>query len=298
VRKVNELISSTVTRRNFLAGAGTAAALTAVGCNKNNFQPGTPPSQPGQTPGITDADILNFALNLEYLEASYYLIASTGKGVPAADQGNNAGVVTGGSQVPFANGFQAEYASEIAQDELNHVRFLRSALGSSAASMPAIDLVSSFNKLATAAGIGASFNPFESYENFLLGAFIFEDVGVTAYTGAATLLTNKTYLDAAAGIQAVEAYHAGEIRTLINLAGRNYVAIANQISALRATLGGGNETPLSPTSVVAADSTNAIAFSRTTDQVLQIVYGLVGGNVSSGLFFPLGLNGTIKSTTP
>jgi hypothetical protein len=296
VLKANELLSSAVTRRNFLVGAGSAAALTAVGCGHHDTTslPTTPPT----TPDITDTDILNFALNLEYLEASYYLYAATGSGLSAADMGSNAGTVTGGAQVPFATKIQQEYAYEIAQDELNHVRFLRSALGTTAVSMPAIDLQSSFNTAAAAAGIGSTFNPFASYETFLLGAFIFEDVGVTAYTGAAPLLTNKNFLDAAAGIQAVEAYHAGEIRTLVHAAGQTYVDIANKISALRATLGGGNETTLSGTSIVAADPTNAIAYSRTTDQVLQIVYGMVGGNVASGLFFPLGLNGTIKSTTP
>lgn len=294
--KANELLSSAVTRRNFLVGAGSAAALTAVGCGHHDTTslPTTPPT----TPDITDTDILNFALNLEYLEASYYLYAATGSGLSAADMGSNAGTVTGGAQVPFATKIQQEYAYEIAQDELNHVRFLRSALGTTAVSMPAIDLQSSFNTAAAAAGIGSTFNPFASYETFLLGAFIFEDVGVTAYTGAAPLLTNKNFLDAAAGIQAVEAYHAGEIRTLVHAAGQTYVDIANKISALRATLGGGNETTLTGTSIVAADPTNAIAYSRTTDQVLQIVYGMVGGNVASGLFFPLGLNGTIKSTTP
>lgn len=295
MRKVNELLSSAVTRRNFLVGAGSAAALTAAGCN-HTLQNTTP--IPGPTPGLTDADYLNFALNLEYLEASYYLIAATGTGLSVADMGPNPGTVTGGSQVTFATKVQQEYAYEIAQDELNHVRFLRSALGSSAVSMPNIDLVNSFNTAAAAAGIGASFNPFASPENFLLGAFVFEDVGVTAYSGAAPLLTDLTILSAAAGIQAVEAYHAAEIRTLIHAAGATYVALANQISALRATLGGGDETTLSGTSIVAADPTNAIAFARTTDQVLQIVYGKIGGNVASGLFFPTGLNGTIKSTTP
>ena len=107
MRNVDELISKALTRRNFLAGAGTAAALTAVGCG-STFQPQTTPTNP--TVNLTDADYLNFALNLEYLEASYYLIAATGTGLSAADSGSGAGTVSGGSQVPFASKIQQEYA--------------------------------------------------------------------------------------------------------------------------------------------------------------------------------------------
>ena len=293
MRNVDDLVRKALTRRNFLAGAGSAAVLTAVGCSKT-FQPQTTPT-PTPTPTYTDVDYLNFALNLEYLEASYYLIAATGQGLSAADAGSSAGSVKGGAQVPFTSSIQQEYAYEIAQDELNHVRFLRSALGSSAVSMPAIDLVDSFNTAASAAGIGSSFNPFASFDAFLVGAFVFEDVGVTAYHGAATALTSTTNLGAAAGIMAVEAYHAAEIRGLILQAGSTYVGYANQISALRAQLSGGGETSLSATTIVAAD-TNAIAYARAPGAVLQIVYGSGGGNVKSGLFFPAGVNGSINST--
>lgn len=253
----------------------------------------TPPG--GQTQ-YTDADYLNFALNLEYLEASYYLIAATGSGLSTADMGSGAGAVTGGSMVPFSSQIQMEYANEIAQNELNHVRFLRQALGSAAVSMPSIDLVNSFNAAAMAAGIGPSFNPFQSFETFIVGAFVFEDVGVTAYSGAAPLLQNKTYLGAAAGIQAVEAYHSGEVRSLVLQAGDAYVGYANKISALRASLGGGNETTLSATTIVAADPTTAIAYARTPQQVLNIVYATSTPNVAMGGFFPSGLNGNIRAT--
>ena len=81
------------------------------------------------------------------------------------------------------------------------------------------------------------------------------------------------------------------------------------VSTLRASVGGGAETALTvpagtttaattvtPTTVVAADA-NALAYSRTTDQVLHIIYGAGGGTgVKSGAFFPNGLNGTISVT--
>jgi hypothetical protein len=295
VQSIEELASKAINRRNFLVGAGSAAALTTVGCS-HNFQPVHQPI--AKNPTLVDSDYLTFALNLEYLEANFYLIAATGSGLSSADAGVGAGAVTGGSQVAGLTPIQQEYIYEIAQDELNHVRFLRSAIGSGVVAAPAIDLVNSFNTVAAAAGIGASFNPFASFNDFLLGAFAFEDVGVTAYTGAAPLLTNKTFLGAAAGIQAVEAYHAAEIRTLILQAGSTYVTLANQISALRATLGGGNETPLSATTVTACDPTNAIAYSRTPSQVMQIVFASPDGGVTSGGFFPSGIGGNINSTTP
>jgi len=154
---------------------------------------------------------------------------------------------------------------------------------------------------------------------------------VTAYHGAAGLFsdttTGKEYLAAASSILAVEAYHAGEVRTLLiadsvmnaSSSGgvvspnNTYVGYANKISALRASLGGGNETALTPlppysvpfnplnytpaSSIVACDGTNSIAYARTTDQVLHIVYATGGGaGVKSGGFFPDGMNGNISET--
>ena len=210
--------------------------------------------------------------------------------------------------VPWASSGLAQYANEIAQDEVNHVRFLRKAItnnNGTPVSRPDIDLTF-FASLAVAAGITSTptFNPFLSPQDFLIGAFVFEDVGVTAYHGAATLLTDKTILTAAAGILGVEAYHAAAIRTLLVEHGclrqrpdlRR--ATPTRSPTLRGTLGGGNETTLTAQSIVAADTTNAIAFSRTTDQVLHIVYGASGSGagVSKGGFFPSGLNGTITTT--
>jgi hypothetical protein len=319
-----------INRRKFLAGVGAAGAATALaGCGgPAAYQPGTTTT----TTAYTDVDILNFALNLEYLEAEFYLRAATGSGLTSADAGTGAGTVTGGTMVGGTlTTAQQNILNEIAYDEQAHVRFLRSALSTSAVARPNIDLTNSFNALASAAGIGSSFNPFTDFNHFLVGAFIFEDVGVTAYSGAAPLISTAGiaagYLAAAAGILAVEAYHAAYVRTTLTgqaitlgTTAFPYLGYANQVSALRATLGGGNETTLTvptgtvpftattvptPSAIVAATSANAIAYARTTDQVLHIVYGTLSTTagsttsskgVASGGFFPAGLNGNIKVT--
>ena len=295
MKKLPKLFTEDLSRRKFLAGAGMTAAVAATaGCGGSSHTKTTNP--PPTTNTITDADILNFALNLEYLEAEFYLRAATGSGLSTTDAGSSAGDVTGGMAVSFKTSAIQQYAQEIANHEQAHVQFLRKALGSAAVSRPAIDLTNSFNAAAMAAGIGSTFNPFADENSFLVGAFVFEDVGVTAYHGAAGLLSDKNNLAAAAGILATEAYHAGTIRTLITQLGDPYLGFANKISALRAAAGGGAETMLDGTHIVAADS-NSISYDRTTDQVLHIVYlNAAAGVVSKGGFFPNGLNGTIKAS--
>ena len=280
-------------RRKLLrnAGLGTAfAAAAGLGMMRSG-----PARAAASAP--TDADILNFALNLEYLEAEFYLMAVNGVGLAAADIGGvgTPGNVLGGGIVPFKTPAIQKYAVSIANDELAHVQFLRAALGSAAVARPGIDLYNSFNTAAVAAGLiqpGQTFNPFADEQSFLLGAYIFEDVGVTAYHGAAPLLTSKAYLAAAAGILAVEAYHAGSVRTVLYELGLGPQTV--KISAARAALSGAmdDEGVVSGDNVVIAPTDiNALAFSRTTTQVLNIVY--LGGASGGYGFFPQGLNGAI-----
>ena len=119
-------------------------------------------------------------------------------------------------------------------------------------------------------------------------------MGVTAYKGAARFIKNPDFLEAAAGILAVEAYHAGEIRTL--LVARGLFEPAKAISDVRDGLDGESDLDqgignASKFNVVPTDE-NGLAFSRTPDQVLRIVY--LGNNATPVSFFPNRLNGELK----
>ena len=318
-------------RRQFLRYAGSAT-VAAGGLSLlsacNNYDTPTPAPTPAPTPtppatggaAPTDPDILNFALNLEYLEAQFYSYAAFGTGLPAdmldGTVGTRGEVSTSGSAPPRAVNFTdpivAQYAREIAYDEIAHVRFLRLALGSAKIAQPAINLsgddTGAFTVAARAAGVitaPATFDPYSSDNFFLLGAFIFEDVGVTAYKGGSPLISSPLYLEAAAGILAAEAYHAGLVRTLLYTRGVATPALrtyAGQISDLRDALdgtvtGGGivadddqgiTGMDAMASNIVPTDE-NSIVYSRNTQQVHNIVYGSAAAP-TKGLFFPNGTN--------
>ena len=123
---------------------------------------------------------------------------------------------------------------------------------------------------------------------------MFEDVGVTAYHGGARFIQNKNYLDAAAGILAVEAYHAGILRLLVYQGGTATQNAANAISNVRAQLGGGADqgVVLNGVANLVPTDANSIAFERTPAQVLSVVYA--GGQANNFGFFPNRANGAIN----
>lgn len=294
---INRSAENDVDRRRFLRAAG----LTTVGiAGAGLLATGTASADDDDDDdgAVTDAAVLNFALNLEYLEAEFYLRAVFGEGLndDQIDGVGDMGQVSGGRKVKFDTKLGAQYASEIAEDERDHVDFLRAALGDAKVARPTISLDDAFTSAARAAGLvgpNDEFDAFANENNFLLGAFVFEDVGVTAYKGAAALISNKTFLEAAAGILAVEAYHAGLIRTV--LLAKGLAKQANAISDARDSLDGPSDLDQGITrdgrsNIVPTDE-NAIAFSRDVLQVHNIVY-LTPEATDRGGFFPDGTNGT------
>jgi hypothetical protein len=252
-------------RREFIknigmAGIGIAAGAMIEGCSNDSVSN-------AQSPAIPQTDVLNFALNLEYLEAEFYSVAVTGATLSSSVTGGTSNA-SGGAKVTFTDSRVADIAAEISADETLHVKYLRTALGALAVAEPKINL--------NALGIG-----FTSQAQFLMLARAFEDTGVSAYAGAATLLSGNN-LQAAAQILAVEAYHAGNIRLYVVQDGITVSATDSQ------------DVPPTEQHFFPTD-TNALAIKRTTSQVLAIVYASSTPGTKSGGFFPSGVNGNINT---
>jgi hypothetical protein len=295
---INRSAENPAERRRFLKSA-SAAGLGLVGAGLLRAAANPERASAAETATISDATIFNFALNLEYLEAEFYSFAVTGQGLPdnLTHGTGQRGPVTGGREVKFRSRSIQQFAAQVARDEHEHVAFFRSVLGSAAVARPAINIRDSFTEVAVAAGLikpGQTFDVYANEDNFLRGAFIFEDVGVTAFKGAAPLISNKSYLGAAAGILAVEAYHAANIRTV--LYERGGAEDANAISAARRSLNPGTDLDQGLTvdgkANIVPDDRNGIAFARTPGQVLNVVY-LTPKEASHGGFYPHGVNGSL-----
>jgi len=278
MRKEKELVNQAAQkrtkpadRRGFLKQLGMASAGVGAFLATANS---------AKAADITDVDIVQFALNLEYLEAEFYTVARTGKTIDTFGVGitgsGTAGATTGGQKVSLIEGSTLALSSdEIAADERAHVTFLRTtllSLGVQPIAKPAINL--------NALGTG-----FESQEAFINLARAFEDVGVSAYGGAAPLIKNATILGYAARILATESEHTGNLRLHAAL----YQAPTTPVDAIDIL------PPPSGKRYISVDN-QGLTVVRTPGQVLFIVFGGKANAVSGG-FFPNGVNGIINTSS-
>lgn len=269
---IPEVVAEASNRRSFVRKLGIASAALGAA--------GTIGVKQADAQTSTDIAVLNFALNLEYLESEFYTYATTGNSITAYGVGINGvangtnptagGYTIGGSQVTFSNNlvFSSAIALEIAADERAHANLLRGALGNLAIAKPNINL--------NALGFG-----FGNQNDFLKLARIFEDIGVTAYAGAAPLLSSAV-IGTAAKILAAEADHVSNIRLQIARLGIQTAPPLDGVDIL--------PPPSNPNQYFSLDA-NGLAKTRTPQQVLYLAYGNKVG-VSQGGFFPTGANGT------
>ena len=318
---IQEVLSKSTNRRSLLRTLATASAAVTAAATMSGV------ADAQTTSGPSAVDVLQFALNLEYLEAEFYCLGAFGKtidkqfGVGITGSGTAGATTTPltnliaiGSPVSFSQGVFGSVQA-ITADEVNHVILLRTALtaaGVTPVAKPAINLDAFYP-------LGLSI---ASQAGFLIHARIFEDLGVSAYGGAAQFLAGTPYLTTAARILAVEGEHVGNLREQIARLGISTSAApidaadilppqsANVNAVLNASSyasAGSMVNFFSTNSVIAPNGAsltgNGLTAIRTPGQVLYAAYGVAFASsfptntVNGGGFFPAGVNGNLKTAS-
>ncbi len=279
-----------LSRRKFTGGFMGAIALVVSGGfieTPKGFAQGT-------TPPITD--VLNFALNLEYLEANLYSIVTTGNPISSTLMGTSPGTITGSpGKLTLAMATTSLFQA-LVQDETNHINLLRStitSLGGTPISMPNI-YYAAMGNIETEAQLYAVTRQFTA-------------TGNGAYAGAAQfLVSNPAVLTVASQILAAEGQHLGAVNFEL-------VVSPNAGAAPQGAVDFQDTLPSATQffNVFVAGAANAntsnqspgLAPARTTSQDLGIVYGVSTPTtltpttgITTGGFFPSGVNGNIHST--
>ncbi len=276
---IDNILTESPNRRGMLRKLGLAsAALTAAATSGAalNADPVNP----------APVDVVQFALNLEYLEAEFYSVATTGqtleqRGVDLSGSGTFGPTTTQFGAVNFANNLvlTPTTAQNIALDEFNHVQLVRNALlqnGITPIAKPAINL-----DALMAMGVGLM-----NEKGFLLFDRMSADIGTTAYAGGASILNGSAFIPTASRILAVEAQHAANARLSLARLG----IISPQLD--------GADIPPPPigSNLFSTNPANGLVATRTPGQVLYLVYGNQA-NVTSGDFFPNGVNGSLVTSS-
>jgi hypothetical protein len=282
-------------RRHFITALGMTGAAAGTGLLSGCSSTTSSVPAAGASATASQTPVLNFALNLEYLEATFYSFITTGADLTGAAIVNSGAITNPPAQLVFTgtNAQQiTDMLNEICYDEKNHVTALLGVLGSAAVPRPAINLGAAGTITAT---------------NALSIARLFEDVGVTAYAGAVTALSTSA-LTYASQILAVEGFHSGALR-LVSIQNPTIAAYvkADSLDVAPVDLGTAALEAAGPTAAGGIFSTAGAAttttttpagfpFIRTTSQVLSIVYGPgAASGTKSGGFFPNGVNGSINT---
>lgn len=295
-------------RRRFVSAVAAAGAIAAAG---GVFPAFRAEAQTATAPSVVD--VLNFALNFEFLEAEFYSYGANGMSLAAAVAASaaastptisNPPVITASNvtnppsvSLPSTNNEQA-IAMALFQDEAHHVATLQQAitqLGGTPITEPNIDF-----------SAGGKIGPISTNTAFFAAAREFTALVNSAYDGAAAdLVSNATVLTTAAQILGIAAQHLGAINYLCITLGITTPSPDMQIDAQdvppNSTLADGTSAIFTITP--SSSSTPALGIARTPQQVLGVAYGIStpttttpAPGTNKGGFFPNGVNGAITST--
>ena len=175
-------------------GAGSAAAKSGMD-GDDNGDDGMDDDMDGDGE-VTDLDILNFALTLEQLEATYYNEFLDEYSEEEVESSSVAKVLTGGGNDRYTIYQKIE---TVRDHEETHVETLTQTI-EDLGGTPVEPLSYTF--------------PYESIEEFAALSAQIEAVGVSAYAGAAPLIENADLIPPALSIHSVEARHTAYFNVL------------------------------------------------------------------------------------
>ncbi|KAL3812251.1 hypothetical protein ACJIZ3_013519 [Penstemon smallii] len=268
----------------------------------------------------SDVDLLEFPLNLEYLEAEFFSWGALGRGLDSLEPN----LAMGG---PSPIGVQKanlspeirDIVAQFALQELDHLRAIKRRVPGFA--RPLMDVskssFASIMKNAFGEALVPEFDPYANDINYLLASYLLPYVGLTGYVGATPKLHTPIAKRLVGGLLGVESGQDAVVRTLLykrffmKVWPYNYTVaeFTDKISKLRNNLGmnGVKDEGLIVTpepeqgaegiisgNILAANS-DSLSYARTPEEILRIVYG-TGDESVPGLFYPKGANGEIAKS--
>ncbi|KAK8499806.1 hypothetical protein V6N13_060872 [Hibiscus sabdariffa] len=266
----------------------------------------------------SDLDLLEFPLNLEYLEAEFFLYGALGYGLDKVDPSlAEGGPSPIGAKKANLDTLTNDIIEQFAYQEVGHLKAIKKTV--KGFPRPQLDLSASlFAKVIDKAfekPLNPPFDPYANSINFLIASYLIPYVGLTGYVGANPKLQGAIAKRLVAGLLGVESGQDAVIRGLLyehateNVSPYQFVVaeFTNRISNLRNTLGHTDrkdEGLIVPIdfgaegkvigNVLAGDQFS-VAFDRTPEEILRIVYGTGNESIPGG-FFPKGANGNIAKS--
>ncbi|XP_047340001.1 desiccation-related protein PCC13-62 [Impatiens glandulifera] len=266
----------------------------------------------------SDLDILEFPLNLEYLEAEFFLWGALGYGLDGvAPELAGGGPVPVGAQKAMLDSFTRDVILQFGYQEVGHLRAIKSTVKGFARPLLNLSAETFGEAMNSAVGktLSPPFDPYANSINFLLASYVVPYVGMTGYVGANPKLETSIAKKLVAGLLAVESGQDAVIRTLLYRHSRSLVkpygltvaAITRRISRFRNKLGGAGvkDEGLIVSTIrgaerktrgnVLAGDWNSLGFDRTPEEILRIVYGSGNESIPGG-FYPNGGDGHIAQS--
>ncbi len=308
--------------RSDVTGAGAAGRRALFAALAGGFVVASMGSASAQTASGVDIDPLQVLTNMFYTSVNYsqtgfYADGGSGRklGPDLIRPGELTGQVltpaVGARPTPFDTDYIRLRVNEVIDDSWHRLVSARRLLRAEAPGQKLVDLspavFTALFRMAGAIGPADSFDPYENEGNFVLGYFALTDFYPMALRGMASMFRNdvaRTWLGAFAG---GVGNSAANLRALIvDMSGDRpeLVTMADRIVQWQATVTGlrgvdrriwRDGDPRSAVANLIPVDADGLYPAMTPQQVFNILF-MSSSAVTSGGFFPQGINGNIRTS--